>query len=606
MDIAISLFSIILGIVPVIFIPLTEDYYELSKLIFLCISAFVLLALLGVRMFRKKELRLSFPPVAVGLIAILFTMLISLTFASTNKIEALLHPIGPLMILSLFILVVFTPQISEKRRNLIQMILLVALGVLHLISIYQFIGIATYMFPSISFLTDKLWSPTGGPIPHLTYTIIMLPVLVATLIRSLKSKHESMIAFSAILSFITLIGTGLYLYTLIPKLPTLMMSPLSGWAVTMETLKTAKGALVGLGSENFVTAFTLGRTLSMNLSPLWNIRFPVSANFLFHAITVNGLLGGLATLVFLASIVWKRKVAAGTISLWLGVIVLLATPPTISTITLVVALALLTHQHETYKTLRIPVKVAWINMAVSVLFCLIALGSLYLVARVYGAEIAYYQSLRSIAKNDGTATYNKQIIAITRNPYVSRFHISYSQTCLALASSLAKEITDSLNNPDAPTGETLDKNRDLSTQLIQQSIREAKLAVTLNTSSVLAWENLARIYMNLSNIAQGADEWSITSYLKAIQLDPTNPLLRVEIAGVYVGQANYDQAVIELNNAIALKNDYANAYYNLGNVYKLKGDTVLAGKELEKTLKLVKPGTSDYEQAKNLLDSLAK
>jgi cytochrome c-type biogenesis protein CcmH/NrfG len=606
-------FIVIFGLLPVVFLPLTQDYYELNKWMLLTVTAIILVVIWSVLSYKKRETQFYLPPICLGLIVLLISMIVSLVATSTNKVEALMAPIGPISIASLLILASLIPPMDDKRRKFLQTFLLCVVGFLGLVSIYQYIGIAGMMFPRATFLTDKLWSPTGGPLATLAITIILLPLLIQSLIRAIKAKHESTIALYVVISLITLIGTGLLLFSLIPKFSRVAMSPLDGWAVTLETLKTAKGAMFGIGTENFITSQTLGRSPSINMTPLWNTRFNTNANFLFHQIAVNGLLGGFATLVFLGSIVWSfvtalktgRKMTAIHGSLILGVFMLLSLPPTITTIATIVALALLsTTDHEGIKTVRIPLHALWVRISFLVCCLLIALSSLYMITRAYGAELAYYQSFVAAAKNDGTKVYNLQIKAISRNPLVPRFHIGYSQTCLALASSIAKTISENLDQPTPPTSETMDKDKNLATQLIQQSIRDAKIAINLNPISILGWENLARVYMNLANIAQGADSWAVASYQKAIQLDPTNPLLRVELAGVYLGQAKYDQAIGELNNAIALKSDYANAYYNLANVYVKQGNEVNAASALEKTIKLLEPGSIDYEKAQTMLNQL--
>ena len=57
------------------------------------------------------------------------------------------------------------------------------------------------------------------------------------------------------------------------------------------------------------------------------------------------------------------------------------------------------------------------------------------------------------------------------------------------------------------------------------------------------WQTHASIYRILIHVAQDADQWSIAAYVRAIQTDPTNPMLRLDLGGVYVTTQNYDQAI---------------------------------------------------------------
>jgi predicted Zn-dependent protease len=191
--------------------------------------------------------------------------------------------------------------------------------------------------------------------------------------------------------------------------------------------------------------------------------------------------------------------------------------------------------------------------------------------------------------------------AISQNQYIGRFHIIYSQTNLALALSLVAAI----NKPDnTSSDEQKTKDRQLVAQLISQSIREAKLATSLNANNVLAWENLARIYNQLIGTAQGADTWTITSYKKAIELDPKNPILRLELGSIAMKQKAYDEAIAQFKQAVMLKKNYANAYYNLANAYKVNGNTAEAIEALQQTQRYTMNGSTDYEKVSQEIEAL--
>ena len=101
------------------------------------------------------------------------------------------------------------------------------------------------------------------------------------------------------------------------------------------------------------------------------------------------------------------------------------------------------------------------------------------------------------------------------------------------------------------------------TKLIQQAIREAKVATVLNPTSAAYWENLAQLYRNLINFAEGSDQWAIAAYQQAITNDPINPRLRVNLGGLFYALGNYEAAIRRFENAVNLKPDYTNGYYNL-------------------------------------------
>jgi tetratricopeptide (TPR) repeat protein len=260
------------------------------------------------------------------------------------------------------------------------------------------------------------------------------------------------------------------------------------------------------------------------------------------------------------------------------------------------------HTKKTEITVR-PIAAVWGNVLVSLIMVAILGASGYGLYRSYSSEHIFYSSLQKAKENNGTQTYNMQIKAIQANQYISRFHLIYSQTNLALAISLTNAINQS---GDKETPEQKTKDQQLVAQLIQQSIREAKLATTLNSQSVLAWENLARIYNQLIDTAQGADTWTIASYNKAIELDPYNPILRLELGSVAMKKKQYTDAITLFQKSASLKQNYANAYYNLAYAYKENGDMSNAINALKMTQSLLDTTSSDYAKVSKDIESLSE
>ena len=288
-------------------------------------------------------------------------------------------------------------------------------------------------------------------------------------------------------------------------------------------------------------------------------------------------------------------------SLWILAVSLLLTPPSIS-VYIFCALLMILAYHGHAKTVAIPVsKIPLLRFGITGVLVISSIASSYGFYRIAYAEYTFYSSLQSAKANNGTQTYNLQMKAIQLNKYISKYHIIYSQTNMALASS----ITSVLNQKDTKeTPEQKTKDQQLIAQLIQQSIREAKLASALNMVNVLAWENLARIYNQLTSVAQGADDWTIASYKQAIALDPNNPILRLELGSVAMKQKKYADAISEFQKSIALKNNYANAYYNLAYGYNANGDVANAIKSLQTTLSLTAKSSSDYERVTKELEAI--
>ena len=600
--------SIILGalsIIPLFFLPVTQDFYDTNKWLLLVLLGLSVLAVSAFHAVTKsKHISLTRSPIVLGLGAITLSSFVSTIAVSPNKIEALLHPFGPVTFLALTALAACTPLfIHEKAAARIRFILYGVVSAISLITVYQFFGIGKTMFPQVPFLADPLWTPTGSTVTTVSILTVILPLLASEAFEAFKKKKESHTAFLIIMTITVITGLGITLWQLIPRIGGTLLSPADGWAILLEILKNPTHALVGVGAENFLAAFSAGRLPAYNLSILWAVRFTTSANLFFHLTTIYGLLGGVACLLFLKSFLTRKDTRIIRISFLIGLIALLITPPSLTLLITLVTLSLLWRSADTKTFTRtIPhhpgARIAIAVLAAAVLACAL-MGTLLF----YYSELIFFQSLQTARQNNGTATYNLQIKTIGANPYISRFHVIYSQTNLVLATSLANSLRE--KNTEMSDDEKT-KDRTMIAQLIQQSIREAKLAAKLNQFDILAWENLARTYQQLIGVAQGAESWTIASYKRAILLDPSNPVLHLELGAVYVRVKDYTNAITQFQKAVSLKANYANALYNLANVYKLTGDIDSTIRTLELTASYINKNSSDYQTVSQELDDLKK
>ncbi len=593
---------VLLSSTPLLFVPVLQDFYDTGKQYILIIIAIGSLALWASTHIRKtSHAHLTLSPAVYGFATLFVASLLSL-INSSNKIEAIVHPFGPITFLSLTLILMIIPSlVTDHIRKFFAWSIYTVVSLLSILSIYQFFGLGKSLLQTASFLADPLWTPTGYSLSTITIALATLPLLVFEIRTALKEKHEAKTAISIVMTSIICVSLGLTLFQFIPKSRTSLLPLAEGWRIMLETLKNPKSAILGIGAENFLYAFSKGRSILYNVSPIWNIRYIASASSIFHMVTVFGLVGLVGFGMLFRSFLIKTESLYTSMSLWILAVSLLLTPPSIS-VYIFCALLMILAYHGHAKTVAIPVsKIPLLRFGITGVLVISSIASSYGFYRIAYAEYTFYSSLQSAKANNGTQTYNLQMKAIQLNKYISKYHIIYSQTNMALASS----ITSVLNQKDTKeTPEQKTKDQQLIAQLIQQSIREAKLASALNMVNVLAWENLARIYNQLTSVAQGADDWTIASYKQAIALDPNNPILRLELGSVAMKQKKYADAISEFQKSIALKNNYANAYYNLAYGYNANGDVANAIKSLQTTLSLTAKSSSDYERVTKELEAI--
>jgi tetratricopeptide (TPR) repeat protein len=594
----------LLTIIPLFFLPFTQDYYDTNKWYLLAVLALCIVLFSGITLIRKSCLTISLSPLSAGLTLCTLAALLSLGFTSVNRTEALLMPFGPVTFTAFTLIALFSPVfLTPLTKRLAVWCLYLCALILALITLYQQMGIGKFMFPGVPFLGDALWTPTGSTLGTAAILTIFLPLLALHAFGAVRQKKEAHAAFLIIVGLVTAAGLGVALWQMVPRLAGTLLPLRAGWVITLELLKNPLQAAFGIGAENFLTAFTFGRPLSFNLTPLWSVRFTTNSTLFFHILSTYGLAGAGSFLVLAWSIIRRRGLDVWFAALAAGLLSFFLLPPNLSVFTVVILLSLVSpYPHREY-TINLQGKAGWLRYAAMILALAFVGAAGILLFRTYSAEYTFHQSLLAAKAGNGTLTYNLQTKAIDFNPRVSRFHMIFSQTNMALATSLAKTIT-----PVDTTGQTgadaFARDRELVSQLVQQSIKEAKLAAQLNTLSILAWENLARTYQQLIGVAQGADTWAVSSFRQAMALDPTNPVLPLELGSVLIALKQYPAAITEFQRAVALKNNYTNAYFNLANAYKLNNDSTQAVAVLERAQILATPGSEDYNTIQKELQNL--
>ncbi len=591
-----------IGISPVWFLPVTQDPFDTAKF-FLLIGAALFSALLwilgGIGQFKLHITR-SWP--LAGLLLLGITGTVSVLFISQNKAEGLLTAFGPLPFFSLAILMAFGWSAWEKERLLIRKLLIGLASVMGVFATYQSLNLGKILFPGIISLSDPLWTPLGSPLALLVYLAVIAPLTFTLIIPGIRHKKEKSVALGSVSLLCIVAGFVITLFQFAPKVSTAFLPYQAGISTALSAMNDPKTALFGVGPEAFLTAFTANRPPALNMTALWNVRFSTNATFLLHMLSVTGIFGGIAFLVFCLSLL-PTKLTAGHFSRALAVIALIILPPTFPLIPLALAIFFVTEEHKSPTwTITLPRIPGILKKGFLILLLPLLVLCGYFAFRAYAAEIVYYRSVKPSATVNGTDVYNIQIQAVKLNPMSSRFRAAYSQTNLALASAIAN--ANRTGSGSAQLENLTEKDKQIVTQLIQQSIREAKATANLAPKNVAAWENLGLVYQNLFGIAEGADKWAIAAFQQAITLDPTNPLLRQSLGTIYMAQQNYTEAISQFSAAIELKPDLANAYYNLANAYRMTGDNARAITELTHTKGLLTPGTSDYIRADNELKEL--
>ena len=599
--------------VPLIFVPFLTDFFDMPKQLLIFFFGFVGLLIWAARNILAGSPReagkfswtrsiLDLPILLLAIVAVISAVLTPNYYSSLTG-ETLVLVGGA----ALFFLFSNTPH-KENTIEKFALFMAISAGLIALLLIAQeafvLLG-STLKLPLNLFFLNPGFNVAGSALAAGLFLAGVLPIAVG-----LKKKTTLPLA---ILIALGIICSILILYQNRPVL----LDHLTGWKIATGVLgDSPKSALLGIGPGNIIDAFTLYKPLDFNAGDFWNLRFSTSSNLYLSILTSLGIFGLALLLLYvvkfikiartriqLDSTTALEKGMLGSIALIL-LLGLLFPTPTISLFLLFVVSGTLMAFYRLkgislYSKSVEPEKGRYFGYALCLVLLAALLGGGYFLGRFALADYFFAQSLQAAAQNNGKSTYDLQIKALELNPYNPNYRISYSQTNLALANSLAGQ-------PDLT-----DEQKQTVVTLVQQAIREGRLAAALSPRRAGAFENLSLIYRNLINFAQGADQWAVASQQQAVQLDPNNPRLRLDLGGIFFTARDFQNAAQIFNQAVNLKADFANAHYNLAQaLISLKiNDQALQQLQLTATLVCNPPAggqNADCQKVNAEIDSLSK
>lgn len=496
---------------------------------------------------------------------------------------------------------------------------------------------ATWIAAAVAILLT-LWASNLSSLSNLrNLNFLNLAGLVAPLI---------IVALVTVLSFVPPVGNAKNpLYSAAQNFPREIQLPLvASWKISVSAFRDSP--FWGSGPATYLFNFTNYKPVEFNTSKFWNLRFDNSFNEYLQVLATLGIIGLLALLsmsaVFISAAYkvlsavcrlplsrsestaeadFKTPLAvsgliffiilalhAASLVVWMAGLLVLAS-------FMVIYVSENAQKNSTNsKNMLIRIAANITNQSVSQEIKVDALPGILLTIILAGAALTFYfggkfiladyhhrLALNAVAANQGIVAYNELVAAEKLNPYNDVYRIDLAQTNFALANAiaLAKGPTEA-----SPAGALTDQDKQNIQILLQQAIDEARTATVLSPKSAVNWEILGLLYRQISGVAENALVFSLDSYGRAIMQDPLNPVLRVNVGGVYYAVKSYDMAVRFFTDAINLKPDFANAYYNLSVALKDKGDLTNAQAVAEKVLTLVDKNSDDYKTANDYLEDL--
>ena len=335
-----------------------------------------------------------------------------------------------------------------------------------------------------------------------------------------------------------------------------------------------KPAVLGSGPSTFQFDFSRFRSSDFNENPLWQVRFSQAQNQLLEAWSTTGYLGAalLIVLLGLALIVtfvgenskmllpvWISLLVLGwygvfAIPAWLILFVLLANSlPKKMTREVNVSL----EKNSTYSLISSS------GFVLGVVAIVLFFGFL---TKVYLAD--YYFRVGEFQK------------AADTNPSQSAYHMSLASDSLRKATELAQSL-------DSEDPELAEKQNEVRS-LIALAINRSQEATRRAPNNAGVWQLRGNIFKDArafslpeDQFVKDANDWIVSSLTQAIELEPNNPTLYLDLGLVYESQGETEQAIEEITKSVELKTNLAASQYELGRIYYNESNDEKAVEHLE-------------------------
>jgi tetratricopeptide (TPR) repeat protein len=384
------------------------------------------------------------------------------------------------------------------------------------------------------------------------------------------------------------------------------------WQIAGDTLRASP--LFGSGPGTWIQDYAKYRSVGVNLSQFWNVRFERGLSAFFTMVAMLGIVGTALWLILVVSAIGKSVVhltREKNDDLWQAYLTVFTAWMTLVFLAFIYNYNLAHHLAFWLLLGFLGVLVEsgewkfdqrsrpWVGTLLSVLFLAIAVAAIsgtWLVGQRLAADIAYSSSVRSFQSGeDIQRSIDRLYTAVALNPLNDGYWRNLSQAELVKAGRLLQ------NNPDEAAGKQI-------RELVTAAVEHANRATALSPANVDNWSNLANVAQSIASFTRGADEQAIAAYGEALKREPNNPTFMEEIGKLHVLRADAYATLLQspdaaakkdaeanvanelnlaadwFNKAITAKPDYAAAHYDLGLVYERQGKVKDAVGKLEQVL----------------------
>ncbi len=380
------------------------------------------------------------------------------------------------------------------------------------------------------------------------------------------------------------------------------------WIVSWETVK--ESPILGSGPGTFVYDFAKYEKAEwFNDTNFWNVRFDSAGSKSANILATTGVLGAVSFLSMIGFAVFygikllffsKKEQEGGSSQMWMtGVAVFASFLALIGGYAfyksnlsleflfflLIGGIAALVPAEKKEIKLK---SSSWVNLIVTFLFTIVfifGLGLLILEGQRYAAEVRYKQGREAWARGESDQAVSKMEKAARTNPNNDLYWRDLAQIYL-------QKVGIDAARQDLSRAQ---KNQRIQL-LVSNAIASSKAASDANSANVANWSVRGFVYRNLIGRVEGVGDWTLNSYGRALELEPTNPYYPTQSGVALLNMASMaseekereikiSSAKEKFRKALELKSNYAPARFQLALAFQMEDNLKGAIAELKEAKK---------------------
>jgi len=536
---------------------------------FLTLLCFVLVYFLVTNVFKKKDI-----------LGLLFWLVISASIAAL---------LGGLQLFGKFLLPFSFSKINSFNT----------VGTVNSLGI--FLGALLPLFLTLYFISRKLIKSLLG-----IFSLIVLAMLfvinfwvawfvvlvgsIVILVFGISKRETFKASWLTLPMFFLVISVFFGVFRIgVPGLPAtpLEISPSQTASFNIAKQSLKENPILGSGPGTFVYNYSKFKPQTINQTAFWSVRFSTGASDIIDKLATGGILGFvsfLAILILFSTVTLKKLIkreedeleikgapkegqfydwilSLGLFASWLSIVGSMFLYPTnlcVGFIFWLLNACFLVLMEDKTKTWKLePSSMAAISVSfLFILILIVGIGLFFMEGQRYLAEVRYQQGIAAWASGNNTEAVTYLLSA---NSHTGGKQDNYWRDLSQIYLLRAQEEL----QKEAPDEEIAR----IVTVLVSNAVNSSKAAVDAAPENVANWTVRGFVYRQVTSIIEGAGEWAITSYQKALELEPTNPYLYTEMGRTYLAKQEPDQAKEQFKKALDLKSDYAPARFQIALTY---------------------------------------